>query len=78
MIFFYLFIYIWLCCTAFYLVVASRGCSPASVCRLLIAVASPVAERGLWGTWASEVVAHGLSSYSSWAPEHRFNSCGAR
>ena len=33
---------------------------------------------GAWalGTWASVVVACGLSSYGSWALEHRLSSCG--
>ena len=31
-----------------------------AVCRLLIAMASLVAECGLWGSWASVVVAQGL------------------
>ena len=35
------------CCTDFSLVVASRRYSPAAGCRLLIAVASSVADRGL-------------------------------
>ena len=35
------------CCTDFSLVVASRGYSLAEVCRLLIAVASPVADHEL-------------------------------
>ena len=30
------------------------------------------------GTWASVVVAHGLSSCGSWALERRLRSCGAR
>ena len=30
------------------------------------------------GSWASIVVAHGLSSCGSWALEHRLSSCGAR
>ena len=30
------------------------------------------------GVRASVVVAHGLSSCGSWAPEHRLSSCGAR
>ena len=35
---------------------------------------------GAWalGTWASVVVAHGLSSCGSWALERRLSSCGAR
>ena len=48
------------------------------VCRPLIAVASLVAEAGLWGAQASVVAAHGLSSCGSWAPERRLSSCGAR
>ena len=31
-----------------------------AVCGLLIAVASLIAEHGLWGSWASVVVAQGL------------------
>ena len=42
------------------LLAASRGCSLVAVCRLLIAVVSLV-EHGLWGVWASLIVAHGLS-----------------
>ena len=45
--------------------------------RLLIAVASLVAELGLSGLRASVVVAHGLSSCSSQTLEHRLNSCGS-
>ena len=48
------------------LVAARRGCSVAVVHGLLIAVASLV-EHGLWGTQASVVVAHGLSSCGSQA-----------
>ena len=35
------------CCAGFSLVVPSRGYSLVGVCRLLIAVASPVVEQGL-------------------------------
>ena len=42
------------------LVVASRGLLFLVVRRLLIAVASPVVEHRLLGTWASVVVARGL------------------
>ena len=45
--------------------------------RLLIAVASLVAELGLAGLRASVVVAHGLSICSSQTLEHRLNSCGS-
>ena len=45
-------IYFWLfwgrlCCAGFSLVMVSGGYSPAVVCRLLVAAASFVAERGL-------------------------------
>ena len=46
--------------------------------RLLIAVASLVAEHGLYGVWDSVVAAHGLSSCRPRALEHRLSSCGAR
>ena len=42
------------------------GSSPVAICRLLIVMVSLVVECGLWGMWASVVVAHGL------------NSCGSR
>ena len=48
------------------------------VCRLLIAVASLVAEHGLWGAQASVVQASGLSSCGSRALEHRLSGCGPR
>ena len=57
--------------------VASRGCCLVAVCGFLIVVASPVAEHGLWGFWGSVVGAHGLSTCSSLALEHRLHSCGA-
>jgi len=43
--------------------------------RLLIAVASLVAEHRLQGTWTSKVATFGLSSCSSRALEHRLSSC---
>ena len=49
------------------------GCTLVAVSRLLIAVASLVAEHELSGTWASVLAAHGLR-----ALEHRPNSCGAQ
>ena len=55
------------CCAGFSLVAALR---------LLIVVASPVAEHRLQGLRASVAAAHGLSSYGFWALEHRLNSCG--
>ena len=60
----------------FSLVAASRSSSPAAVHRFLIAVASLVAEHGLYGVQASVVAACGLSSCGSWSLEHRLNSCG--
>ena len=51
-------------------------CRPSlAVCRLLIAVASLVAEHGLKGVQISVAVANGLSSCNSWTLEHRLNSC---
>ena len=44
----------------FSLVEASRGYSRVSACRLLIVVASLVAEHGLWGAQASIAAAPGL------------------
>ena len=52
------------------------GFSLAVELRLLILVASLVAEHGLCGSWASAVTAHGHISCSSWALEHRLKSCG--
>ena len=65
-------------CEGFFLVAASRGCSLVVVCRLLIAVASLVAEHRLQSVRASIVAAFGLGSCSSWAVEHRLNSCGTQ
>ena len=75
MYFFKVFIYLFLpvlflcCCAGFSLVVVVMH-------GLLIAVASLVAEHGLWGTWASVVAAPGFSSCGSWTLEPRLNSCG--
>ena len=60
----------------FSLVAVSSGCSLVVVLRLLIAVASLVAEYGFQGTQASVVAAGGLSGCSSRALEHRLDSCG--
>ena len=59
------------------LVVASRAYSLVAVCRLLIFVASPVVENGLYDPWASVVVAYKLSSCGLQALEHWLNSCDA-
>ena len=57
----------------FSLVEAIRGYSLAVVHRLLIAVASLVAEHRLQGMQASVFAACGLSG---WALEHSLSSCG--
>ena len=44
----------------------------ASLC-----VASFAVQHGLEGTESAVAVAPGLSSFGSWALEHRLNSCGA-
>ena len=54
------------------------GCCLVLVPGLPIVVASLVSEHGLWDVQTSGAVARGLSSCSSWAREHRLNSCGAR
>ena len=77
-------LFIYFCCAGSLLLhglfssCSEEGLLFIAVCRLLIAVASPVAEHRLQGTWASVVVACGLSSCGSWALEHRLSSCGAR
>ena len=67
------------CCVGFVLIVGSKGYSLVMVHRLLSVVTSLVVEHGPSGVWASVVVAHRLSSYSSRAQalEHRLSSCGA-
>ena len=52
---FYLFIYFWLFCSRFSLVVASETYSLVALCGLLIAVASLLGEHGLEGAQASVV-----------------------
>ena len=41
-----------LCCAAFFLVTESGAYSLVEICRLLIVVASLVAEHGLYSVWA--------------------------
>ena len=53
------------------------GSSLVVVLRLLIAVASLVAEHRLQGAWASVLAARGLRSCGSPALEHWLSSCGA-
>ena len=68
-----------LCCSAgFSLVVGSKSYSLVKALGLLIAVASLIAEHGLWGAQASVVQASGLSSCGSRALEHRLSGCGPR
>ena len=64
------------CCTGFSLVVASEAYSLGEVHRLLIVVASLVAEHWLEST-VSVVVVHGLScsTTSGIFPDHRSNLC---
>ena len=45
---------------------------------LLIAVASLLAEHGLWSTWASVDAVRGLRSCGSWALGLRLSSCGVQ
>ena len=55
------------------------GHSLAVVHGLLTAMASLVAERWLWGAWASAGFGSGaLRSFGSRALEHRLSSCGAQ
>ena len=70
----YLFLFVLrLCfCTGFSLVVASRDYSLVAVHRLLIVI-SLVAEHGPTGFSNCKIW---VSSCSSWALEHRLNSCG--
>ena len=63
------------CCMGFSLVVASRSYSLVVVHRLLIAMASPLAEHRLQERELSSC-GTGLSSRGSPALEHRLNSCG--
>ena len=58
-------------------VAAGGGFPLVAVCRLLIAVAALVTERGLLGLQASVVVALGLSHCHSWALGHRLSGCGS-
>ena len=64
-----------LCCwEGFSLVAASGGYFPGSVHRLLIVVASLVAEHGLQGMQAPVAESRGLSNQGSQALEHRLHS----
>ena len=52
-----------------------RGLHLVAMCRLLIAGVSLVVKYGLCDSWTLVVIAHGLSSWGSWALEHRLASC---
>ena len=65
-------------CAGFSLVLETRSYSLAGVCRLLIAVISPVAEHRLWGSQASAVVAHGLYGTGSILVVHGLSCSTAR
>ena len=65
------------CCMGFPLISECGGYSLFWVCRLLVAVASLVAEHGPWGAQASVVVTHGLSSWGSQPLEHSLSSWDA-
>ena len=72
------------CYSGFSVAAVSRGYSPAAVCRLLIVVASLVAEGGPWSAQVLECA--DFSSCRTWAQERQLrvsraqaiNSCGAR
>ena len=66
------------CCAWAFSSCSEQGLLFIAMHRLLIAVASLVAEHGALGAQASVVVAHGLSSCGSRALERRLSSCGAR
>ena len=77
---FYVFIY-WLCWVfvatyGFSLVAASGKYSVVEVCRLLIVMASLVAEHRLWGV-GSGLVVHRISCFSACGiiPDQRSNPC---
>ena len=65
------------CCTRVFSSCGECGLLFVVVRWLLIAVASRCGAQAL-GTWASVVVAHGLSSCGSRALELRLSSCGSR
>ena len=79
-----LFIYLFLavlglcCCAQAFSSCGKQGLVFIAVHGFLIAVSSLCCRAWVIGTWASVVVARGLSSCGSRAPEHRLSSCGAR
>ena len=79
-----LFIYLFMaalglrCCMRAFSSRSERGLLFVAVCGLLTAVACLCCGARVLGTWASVVVAHGLSSCSSWALERGLSSCGTQ
>ena len=66
------------CCTWAFSSCSEWGLLFVALRRLLVAVASLVAEHGALGTRASVVVACGFSSCGLRALEGRLSSCGSR
>ena len=76
-------VYFWPCCIlvalcGFFSVCGDQGLLFVEVHRLLLVLASLVAEHRVKGARASVVVAHRLSSRSCQALEFRFNSSGTQ
>ena len=65
------------CCEGLFSSFSEQGYSLVVVCRLLIAVASLLAEHGFQAMQVSVIVARGLSNCNSRALEHRLRICGA-
>ena len=63
---------------AFSLVVASGSCSLVTACGLFPGVAPLIADHRFRRMRTSVAAAHGLSSRSAWALEHRLSSCSAQ
>ena len=64
-------------CAGFSLVLVGGGYSRVAAHKLLAAAASPVAERGLWGSQALTAGAHGLSCSVARGifPDQGLNTC---
>ena len=67
-----------LCCLGFSLGVEISSYSLAAGLRLLIMVASLVADLRLWCAQLSVIAACGLNSCCSGVLDHRLNSCGVQ
>ena len=66
------------CCARAFSSCSERGLLLVPVHGLLIAVTSLCWGARALGAWASVVAACGLSSFGSWALEHRLSSCSTR